>query len=94
MGGLVKGSERKRSFLSGCPSSSQSRGTQQGMERGRGGKKTEKGVGKKGKRKKKPLRRRRAVLVTSECPWHLCGVGSERCRGMGQEEQVQGQGGG
>lgn len=92
MGGLVKGSERKRSFLSGCPSSSQSRGTQQGMREAEGEKKIEKGVGKKEKRKKKHLRRS-VVLVTSECPWQLCGVGSEWCPGMGQEEQVHGQGG-
>lgn len=56
MGGLVKGSERKRSFLSGRPSSSQSRGTQQGMERGREEKNDRKmGGEKKKKRERKEI---------------------------------------
>lgn len=66
MGGLVKGSERKRSFLSGHPSSSQSRGIQQGMERGRGEKKDRKRGGeKREKEKKKDFKQEKC------CPCHF-----------------------
>lgn len=90
----MKGSERKTSFLSGRPSSSQSRGAQRGIERGRGEKKKKdrqkKGWKNKKGEKEKSLSRESAVLVIFPCPRLLCGVGGDGTRVGTQHRGGQG----